>query len=110
MGDNNFKCKIDITLEYLRINTTAKLFLDILFDAGVILNDVTLALNGANTDDDHVTEKQSAQNNNVLVDLTLTFDAQSAEFAMGTDFWDVDFFVAEDENGERKIVDAVPGM
>ena len=79
--------------------------------AGVILNDVTLALNGASTTDDYVTEKQlSTQNNIVPVDLTLTFDAQSAEFATGTDFWDVDFFLAEDENGERKIVDAVPGM
>ena len=45
----------------------------------------------------------------VLVDLMLAFDAQSAA-PTGTDFWDVDFFLAEDEDGLRKIVDAVPGM
>ena len=78
---------------------------------GVILNDVELILNRASTDDDYVTEKQlSTQRNIVLVNLTLAFDAQSAEFATGTDFWDVDFFLAEDEDGLRKIVDAVPGM
>ena len=75
--------------------------------SGVILEDVELSLTTAS--DQYVTEKRNNVND-LLVDVSLIFDEESANFDNGIDFWDLDFYLAGDDVGHDRLVDATNSM
>ncbi|XP_072033318.1 LOW QUALITY PROTEIN: uncharacterized protein [Amphiura filiformis] len=69
---------------------------------GVILDQVQLSLNAGGRQ--FVTEKQNDAVNNLLVDVNLVFNEETATFAPGTDFWDLRFFIARDDQGNDEVI------